>query len=226
MIYDLITLLIVLIFVIIGAVRGAAKTLFSLLATVLAYLGAVFLGHLFADMIYSAWIRDSIISSIEKSFGDAAGNLTQGAVDSLPGFLKSLLSISGETVSSAVASSSSQAAAAVEQTIKPIIIAIMAVVLTIVLFLILSILLKLIITKPLTKTVEDSPLRGINRFFGGILGALEAVLTICILAYLLKLLLPVINPDSYFFSESTIYNSYIFYHFYSGNIFTALTSLL
>ncbi|MBQ3416611.1 MAG: CvpA family protein [Ruminococcus sp.] len=226
MIYDVITLLIILLFVIIGAVRGAAKTLLGLLGAVVSFVGAVFLGRVFADMIYNGWIKNSIIDAVTRSVSDASGNLTAGAESTLPDFLKSLLALSGENLDAAVASTSAQAANAVEQTLGPIIIAMMAVILTVVLFLILAIILKLIMVKPLTKLFEDTPLKGINRFFGGVLGLVEAVLTIRLLAYLLKVILPVIHPDSYLFSESTIYNSYIFYHFYSGNIFTVITSIL
>ena len=226
MIYDIITLVIILVFVIIGAVRGAAKTLLGLLATIVSYLGAVFLGQLFSNLIYNAMIKERIIQSVTKSFSEIGGDISDKAIDTLPGFVKSLLSLSGESIDSAIASSSSQAAEAMEQALRPIVIAIMAVVLTVVLVVILSVLIRLLVVKPLTKMFESSPLKGINRFFGGVLGLLEGVLTVCALAYLLKLLIPILHPDSYLFSESTIYNSYIFYHFYSGNIFSAITSIL
>ena len=137
-----------------------------------------------------------------------------------------MLSLSGESIDSAVAASSTQAANTIEQVVRPMIVAIVAFILTVVLVVILSVLLRLLIVKPLVKLFESSPLKGINRFFGGVLGILEGILTVCALAYLLKLLIPIIHPDSYLLSESTIYNSYIFYHFYSGNIFSAITSIL
>lgn len=226
MIYDIITILIILAFVIIGAARGAAKTLLGLLGTALSFIGAVFLGKLFSDMIYNAWIKDSIVSTVTKTVSDATGSIAAGAESALPDFLKSLLALSGESLDSTAAATASQAAVAVEQALGPVIVALMAVVLTVVLFLILGLVIKLVIVRPLSKMFEDSPLKGINRFFGGVLGLVEAVMTVCLLAYLLKIVLPAVHPDSYFFSESTVYNSYIFYHFYSGNIFTAITSIL
>ena len=94
------------------------------------------------------------------------------------------------------------------------------------LFLILSLLLRLILLKPFLSLFEAPGISAVNTFFGGVIGFVDAFLIVSLLAYLLKLLMPLISSEAGILNESTIYNSFIFYHFYSGNIFSALVSLI
>ncbi len=79
---------------------------------------------------------------------------------------------------------------------------------------------------PVLRLFELPVIRGVNRFFGAVIGFIDAFLLVSLLAYLLRLLMPDINSQGGILNESTIYNSFIFYHFYSGNIFTAITSAI
>ena len=83
-------------------------------------------------------------------------------------------------------------------------------------------MLKLLVVRPVLKLFELPGIRGVNRFFGGVIGFVDAFLLVSLLAYLLRLLMPAVSSQNGILNESTIYNSFIFYHFYSGNIFTAV----
>ena len=225
MIYDLIIVIITILFVVIGAFRGAAKTLMNLLCVLVSGVASIFLGKLFASMIYDAMIKNVITDTVSKAVGNAASNAAgsiESAVDALPGFLKSLFGAFGGQLDHSLSVTADTAASVAEQTLRPIILALSAFLLTVVLFILLCFLLKLIAVRPISKLFENY-LSGVNRFFGALLGLVEAFLAIMVLAYLLRILIPVLNSDSYLLSESTIYNSYIFYHFYSGNIISAIS---
>ncbi len=225
MIYDLITILIAIVCIVIGAIKGAAKTLLNFITVIVSYVAAVFLGELVAGAFYNGVIKDSILSSVSDSVTNTANGTVSSILDALPDTLRSFFSLSDTKLDMSVASTASGVSETVEGAVRPLILSLISLIATIVIFSLLCVILRLLVAKPLSKVFETTALKGVNRFFGGVLGLLEAIVAIFLLAYLLKLLLPLIKPDSYFFSESTIYNSYIFYHFYSGNIFSSLTTL-
>ena len=78
----------------------------------------------------------------------------------------------------------------------------------------------------LLKVFRLPVIRQIDMVLGGVLGAAEAFLLICMLAYLLKLVIPQITTDLPLLQEETIYKSFIFKHLYDGNIFSTFASWL
>ena len=229
MIYDLITISLIVTLVIIGTVRGAARMLAGLIVNFVGYLIAAALAKMLAVYIYTSFVRPSIYDSVSQSVADVSNNSINSIVDNMPGFLKGLLSISGEDLSSSlsgtVGSVSDQAAAAVDSAIQPVLVAVISFLMTMLLFAVLSFLLRHFAVRPILGLFELPVVRGFNRFLGGVIGLIDGVLVVSIIAALLNLLLPSIKSTSYLFNESTIYNSYIFYYFYSGNIFTAIASI-
>ena len=109
--------------------------------------------------------------------------------------------------------------------IAPIIISMISFFLTIILFFVILFLLKKIIFALILKIFNLPVLSAINRFFGAILGIFNGILVVLFLSYLLKLIIPYLGNAPFPFDETTIYSSYIFYQFYSGNIFTYITNL-
>ena len=114
----------------------------------------------------------------------------------------------------------------VNTAIRPIAIGIITALATVILFLLLIIILRKLITKPIVLLFRFPILNFVNRLLGAVIGFIDAFLLVSMLAYLTKLIIVNASPQSSWFNESTIYNSFIFYHFYSGNIFSWISSLI
>lgn len=230
MIYDVILVGIFILMIVINAHRGAAKALAGMLCSLVAYLAATALGKIASDWIYETFIRPEIDKAVINAVSSAAANTTEAITTSLPAWLAGLLKINSVDLSTVVGNNISKNAAAittvVNDTVKPLAVGIVSVLATVLLFFLIYYLLKLLVVRPVLKLFELPGIRGVNRFFGGVIGLIDAFLLVSLLAYLLKLLMPAISSQSGIFNESTIYNSFIFYHFYSGNIFTAITSAI
>lgn len=230
MIYDVIVIALAALFVIIGTARGAARTVLSLLFSFLSYSAALMLGEYLAGALYQSVIKGSIIESVSSSVTQYAGSTVSSAVDALPSLIRSLFSLSGESLDAAVSAGvdnlADAAATTVESALEPIITSWLSFIFIMVIFFIISFLLRHFAMRPAVKLIENMPVvRKLNRFLGGVFGLLEAVVVICILAFFLKILVPYLSGENFLLSESTIYNSVIFYHFYNGNIFTALSGV-
>ena len=115
---------------------------------------------------------------------------------------------------------------AVNDAVKPVACGILTFFITLLLFILLMILFRFILVKPLVKLFRFPVLNVINRLGGFIIGVISAFLLVAMAAYLTKLILVNVGSSSSWFNESTINNSFIFYHFYSGNIFTWITSVI
>ena len=231
MIYDIILIGIVLLFIVIGAVRGLAKTVIGLGVMFVSWLAASWLGKLIATWLYAGVFGPKVTTSVSQ----AADKISSGAVQTVdevtaqfPGWLKGALSMSGKALptdaSQLTADFSQTAADTVNSVVQPIIIGAISILLTIVLFIVIRLVLRVLVMKPLLGVFKLPVINAFNRVLGGLLGAAEGVVLVWVLAYLLRLLLPHIASQTTILNESTIYNSFIFYHFYSGNIFTYLAS--
>ena len=233
MIFDLILLVIITIFVIIGVKRGFAAALIGIVISFVSYLAAAWVGRSLAKLFYEniiyPAIRGSIVDAVDKLATGVVGTVDEAA-RTLPGWLSGILSLSGKALdidaSGVTADISDTAINAVDTTARPMIVGFISVLLTIILFLLFCVLLKWIFKKPILKLFELPVINKVNMALGGVLGFLEGFLAVCMLAALLKLVLPYIDSQTSFLNESTIYNSFIFYHIYSGNIFTAILPLL
>ena len=228
MVYDIIIICIFILLVILGIYRGAARMLIGLALSFVSFIAASWLGKLIASGIYSAFIGPAVhgkVSDAVQQFMDGTAN---NVVSNLPWWLTGPLNLSGQDLSAAVTGSSAQTAAAAGDTVnavvQPIIVGIISILLTLLLFFVIRFVLSKLLMKPVLALFRLPIINAVDRTIGGILGAAEGILIICMLAYILKLVLPYFGPNVVFPSESTIYNSFIFYHFYSGNIFTVFAS--
>ena len=225
MILDLIVVAIFLLLIVIGAVKGAARMLFNLASDFAAYLVGAWLAGLAAANGYRLLIRPAITKIVE----DSVSNMASGLVTQveMPFWLKSALRMSGSELASPVelaAAASQKAVTEVDKAVEPIIVGFISIALTILLFFVIRFILRKLLMEPVLALFKAPVVNTLNRFLGGAIGAVEGLLIVSMLAYLLKLLLPHMAEPPAFLDESTIYNSFILYHFYSGNIFTILTS--
>lgn len=228
MIFDLILAGIFITLIIINAKRGAARALAGIFASVVSYAAATVLGRLAAAYLYE-WLFKP---SVDRAVSDAVGNLGENAAmqltDALPSWLSGALGLSGvdlpTVVSDNLSDASSLAAQAVDNAIRPVVVGLLTFFITILLFFFFLWLLRKLILNPLLGLFKLPVIRTVNTVIGAVIGFVDAFLLVSMLAYLLKLLLPELETKVIWLNESTIYNSFIFYHFYSGNIFTAITN--
>ena len=228
MIYDVILVLIFVGFIIFNAVRGAAKAFAGILVSIASFLSASFLGKLISFKIYDAVLRPAVNNAVTDSVSNITDNAVTKAIEALPSWLAGLVKTSGVDISGymdgKLAGTAEVAGNALNDAIRPIAVDVMTCLLTIVLYLLIHLLLSRLLARPLLKVFKLPGIRIADRLLGAALGFVYAFLLVSLLAYLLKLLIPHIGSQSGMLNESTIYNSFIFYHFYSGNIFTAVTS--
>ena len=234
MIYDIILILIFVLLIIIGCKRGAAKMLLNIVFAFFSYAAAIFLSNYLSDLIYNNYIKDKVISSVssfvsQSQISSATRNISD-TVSNLPVTIKAAFAFTNndlsQTITEAVKEAPQKALQSVESAIAPIVTAFLSFLLSILLFIIISFLLRFLLMRPLLKVFKLPILKQVNIILGGVLGAIDAVLIVSFLAYLMRILIPYIGDKSFMLSESTIYNSYIFYYFYSGNIFSEITSFI
>ncbi len=226
MIYDVITAAIFLILITVYAYRGAARSIAGIISSLIAYAAAAPLGKLLSVWLYRQFVSPAINRAVVSAFDELAAGNVQSALDSVPGWLGGMISAAGldmpDLTSSALGQSADAVCDTVNTAVQPIAVGLLSALSTAVLFLLLVVILRLLITKPLLHVFDFPGLRGVNRVLGGVIGFVNAFLLVSLIAYLLGLLMPAIGKETGWLNESTIYNSFIFSRFYSGNIFTAL----
>ena len=228
MIYDIILILIFLVFIIVYAIRGASKSLARIIASVLSYLAATYLGRILSVIIYDGILKKVMINTVTNALQNTGANAIDTIGQSMPSWLSGLLSAAGVDISAIVdeklAAAGNTAGEAISDAIRPAIIDVLTFILTIIMFMFIYLVLSRLLIKPLMGVFKLPGVRTVDVILGGAIGFINALLVVSLLAYLLKLFLPYIGSASGIFNESTVFNSRIFYHFYNGNIFTWLVS--
>ncbi|WP_407386192.1 CvpA family protein [Ruminococcus sp.] len=229
MIFDIFLIAVFILLIIINIRRGALRALAGVLASLISLFASTALGTVLAETVYTSLFYPAISKSIVNAVSEKGADVAGKVADSLPKWLSGVLDAAGGDVAKIleqpIANAGDSVAKAVDTAIRPIAISLLTFCITLVLFLIFFIILRFLIAKPLQKVAELPVINGINRFFGALIGLLEAFLIVSMAAYLIKLVLSHSGSQFGWFSESTIYNSFIFYHFYSGNIFIWISSL-
>ena len=226
MIYDVVVIVILLLSLVIGYNRGAAKMIVSLLGGIASFVLAAFLGDFCANLIYDSYLSSAIINSVSSTvMNSGAGELVTAE---LPPFVSFAVMLTGFDYDSALKVSLDTIPQAIatgfESAVKPVVMSVLTFVLTLLIFLLIYFVLRLILKAILGFVFEMPLLKGINKFLGAVLSFFGSLIFVSFLAFLLNIIMPYLTEIPFWLSESTIYNSYIFYHFYSGNIFINLIS--
>lgn len=228
MIYDFISVGIFVVLIIICAHRGAARSLAGIVIAFVSYTASTALGKILASYLYTGVIDPVIHDSVTNSVNQITADAADSAISALPSWLTAALSLSGEDATALLAEPlsgvSESAYVSVDKVVHPMVEGVLTFFITILLFFLISLLLRKLVLKPVLRIFRLPLINGVNKVLGGVLGAINAFLLVSMLAFLLKLFLPHIHSQSTIFNESTIYNSFIFYHFYSGNIFSTISS--
>lgn len=235
MIYDFIILAIFILFIVIGVKKGAAKTLASLLMSFLAYTGATFVGKWLSVTIFQNILKPTIYNTVVSNVTDFSTETMNNAVNNLDlnsydvlglGLDEGVRSWVSSEMSEPIKNVSNNAGETAETVLEPIVTGILSFFITIFLFFLFYILLRKFVMPLILKIFRFPVIKQINAVLGGVIGAIEALLLVCMIAYLLRLVVPQISTDFYLLQESTINSSYVFSKLYAGNIFSWFASWL
>ena len=228
MILDAIIILLLFVAVIVGWKLKVSRMLLVLLGNIISVIISAFLGDYLAPIIYESYVKPGIVESISRSVSSATGDYIS-VVEELPAFVKFALSFTGCSADTDLSQMnenlSLSVADAIEMSINPIVISVMSIILSALIFSLVFLLYRFLIMHFLLKVFKLPVLSGVDSFLGALCGILVTVVLVSFFAFLLKTITPYVEHMPFILSESTIYNSYIFYHFYSGNIFYKVLSI-
>ena len=230
MIFDVIVILIFVALIALNIFRGAARSLARFIATLISYLGAAAIGQWLSLLAYDSIVRPAMEKAVTNAVSGVSTTAAENIISALPSWLTGIVDLKAEDFTNAFSEPISNATGtiteAVNTAVKPVACGILTFFITIIIFLFLMIILQRILVSPLARLFRFPVLNVVNRVGGAVIGLIDAVLLVCMLAYLTKLIIVNVGSNSSWFNESTINNSFIFYHFYSGNIFTWIGSLI
>lgn len=229
MILDIFCLIIVVVFAIIGIKTGAAKVVFRLLSVVCAFVLSLFLSHFLAELVYNVFIKQTITDIISKVVNDTAlGTAQQKASEllgSLPALLANSLEYFGISEAKVTDMFNTSAVSGIEGAIMTPIVGVISIIFFVVLFL-LSLFVFKKIFGGVSKIFRLPFIRVVDSLLGLVLGVLEGIMTICLFAFVLKLVIPLTGSNVYVINEAYISESFVFSLFYFGGINSFVQSFI
>ena len=229
MIYDIISLIIILVFAIVGARKGAAKVFFNLLSYVAAFLTSVFLSHFLAEVVYNTFIKQTITNNITNVIHDSnlatASEKASEFLSALPAFFANAFSYFGISTDSFSAMFTDSAVSGIEGVVMTPVVGVISLILFIILFVILLFLFKKLFGA-IAKIFRLPIINIADTIVGMAFGILEGLLAVCMIAFLLKLLIPLTGGDILFFNETYIADSVFFSFVYFGGLFSLVQEFI
>ena len=230
MIFDILLLLIVAGFIFFCVRRDVVKSLSSFLTAALSCFAATIIGRLLANWSYKTFVEPAIHKAVDNAVEKVSSDLSANIASALPSWISALLGQNDGDLSELFVGPISQSKGvivdAVDTAVYPVVIALLTFFITILLFFAFLMLTRRFLLKPLHKAIRLPFTERATKIFSGVVGFLGALLLITMSAYLLKLLVANIGFRSTWLTEENINKSFIFKMFYSGNIFTWVTSLI
>lgn len=227
---DIIIVSIVALFIFFGIKKGFARSFIEIVGYILAILISFSVANTVSEYVYEKKIKETIVSSVsditdKEIKGDSKSN--EAIWEAIPSYLKTLTGLEKDTVDEYLNkykkdtsdSVKGTAIAVSENVVKPIATSAVRLVVEIVLLILLLILVKFF-AKIIGKLFNKSILRGVNKFFGGILGAAKGTLIALISVSIFMLLMPLFNNELFSVTPKVIESTFIFK--YLVNIFNAL----
>ena len=183
--------------VVISAKKGFFKTLFELLAYIIALIGAKIGSVALAEAVYSAVLKNPVQAKISEMLGDVGSVDYKTAIETLtsaiPDWADGLMKTIGidkaqllDQVSSAELSGSNAVESIMNKLVNPIGTAVMQTLLFVVLVFVLMIVLKFIV-KILNKIIKKLPaFKQLNSGLGAVLGVLKGALVVVVIAVIIS----------------------------------------
>ncbi|MBR3779981.1 MAG: CvpA family protein [Clostridia bacterium] len=183
-----------------GRRKGFFKMLFSLVATAIAVIIAYEYSAPLVGWVNEAFVQKAAVNILADSISAHLSSGTQAVLDSIPDYITEAAQVTGTSVSDVISDIGSsfdvvQAAELIYGGIYSVIVfPILMVVAFIVIYAISNAILSLGVNF-LNNIFRLPVLKGLNKFFGGILGAFKGVVIVVILSMALVVFAPIITPE-------------------------------
>ena len=218
MLANILILLIIIAFLVMGVSRGLAKSLLNLVGLIISLTLTRYIAPMLSELVYKSFIRQGILDNLEKTISSRGVDYAaQNCFDSAPGWISGLLRFFGgilgadpqsvqQKISSGSESFSSNAAAAIEQSVGQLIMLMFAVIFSAILFFIIFLIVKKLIKHALV-LFKLPVIKQVNAVLGGLLGAIEGVVFALFSTNVFYVIMTFANPAVL---ESPIINGSVF----------------
>ena len=210
--------------------RGAVRSLATMLTAALSCFLATIIGRILAIDFYRWFVEPAIDKAVANAIENVKGDICEKIAEALPSWVTLLLGKKADNLEElfAVPISSSQDVIieAVNKGVYPVVIALMTFFITVLLFFTFLLLTRRFLMYPLMKLFHLPLTEKADKILGGVIGFFEALIIVCMTAFLLHMILSVISLNSSWLNEENINKSFMFKLFYSGNIFTWVDTLV
>ena len=213
-----------------GFRRGAAGTLAHLGGTIVAIAAAAFLASMFAEPLYTHFVRNSFMESINGTLSgnqDAATKV-QEMFAALPGFISNSLArygLSVDSVNAAIADANEQASGAVVDLLSPIVIDFIRMVLMLIFIIVLMVVVRLAV-RAINGVFRLPVLHQLNSLLGGVFGVVQGAIVIMLVCVAIQLVTPMFSQVPPIFSSEVIDSTNLFKYIYYNNPVYSLFNLL
>ena len=214
-IIDIVAVVLILLITIVSAKKGFMKTLLTLGAVIVSFIGARIAAIPVAEFIYSDYLSSFVLEKLNELLpnGSVAGELEavfEGILAQFPAalvdiartynLLPDLSSLAGSTADLTVASIE-------ELYIAPVLTEIAAIITTLVLFVILSAILRLVVAVINKFFVSDKHkfVKRTNMLLGAVLGFVKSLIPVGVLCAILNIAAPAIGNEQLMSFVSTSY---------------------
>lgn len=215
MVSDLITAAVIILFAIIGWHRGIARSLLNLAAVAASAMCAKAASAWLSSWIYQSFIKQTVTDNLERLISEnGVVYAVQNCFEAVPNLIKNpALLVSGlfgadsGDLSRRVFVEGSQTktlAAAIEEPLGSLATGVLSIMLFFLLFIVFAVVAKLLARAALT-FFEIPVLKGVNKFLGLILGAVEGIviswLAINLFYVIMTFTNPVLSDNGFFFGK-------------------------
>lgn len=183
-----------------GRRKGFVKTFLSLVATAVSILIAHEYSAPLAEWANEAFVHNAAVNTFSEAITAQLGNGTQALIEAIPDFIVEAAEAGGINVSSIVSNigSSIDATQAAEQIYGGIYDIIVHPVLSVIAFLVLYAISNAVLSIGISfiNGIFRLPvLKSLNRFLGGIIGAVKGIIVVAILSVVLVTVSGIISPE-------------------------------
>ena len=200
LIIDVIFILVFAAVILDGRRKGFFKTILSLVATAISVLVAYEYSASVAEWANEAFIQNVAVSTLTKSISSHFSSGTQAMIEAIPDYIVKAAEASGVAVSSVISdiSSSFDAVQAAEQIYGGIYGIIVFPILSVIAFIVIYAISNAILSfgiKFFNNIFKLPVLKSLNKFFGGVLGAVKGVVVIAVLGVALVTVSPILPEE-------------------------------
>ena len=226
-ILDLILLAVLFFVIAMGRRRGAIRTAVEFCGLFVAVAAAILIGNVFSDWIFSTFIRDSVIRSVQSAITEGAGQTAavqlQKVLQALPGSVRNAAdsaALSADVAAAIAKGAEDGAVWIVDQAVRPVVVAMLRVILAVLLFIVFLILIRLL-ARVLDLIAKLPVLRQLNGILGGVCGAIKGAAVILLALAVLRVAVPMMQSPG-LLSQQNLEQSVLFGAVYENDPLAAL----